>query len=278
MSTKVYWWNSPLNFGDWITPYILGRFGVNFEYALLRNADLISVGSILGWALNLKYLLWYLLFRSKKIVVLGSGLMRYPKFSILHYIKFKFLDVRLVRGPLTKQAVLRFLGNNVPCGDPGLLAATFYDKPLLTVKYKVGLIPHHSSYEEFSKLSLPLDWLLIDPRTSNCDFIFESICQCQLIISQSLHGLIVSDSFQIPNIWLYSRDLHAGGDFKFRDYFLSIGRSPSLCYRVDNISEVITASDSEFSSLSFQIDSQVLHAVSSTILSEFKRYVQSELI
>ena len=144
-------------------------------------------------------------------------------------------------------------------------------------KYKVGLIPHHTSYEAFAKLTLPSDWILIDPRITSCDFIFEKICQCELIISESLHGLVVSDSFEIPNIWLYNRDLHAGGDFKFRDYFLSIGRTPSLCYRVDQISKVLTATTSQLASHTFQMNTQVLHAIKMTILCEFNRYAKSKL-
>ena len=273
MRIKVYWWRSTLNFGDWITPYLLDKFGLHYEYALLRNADLICVGSILTLALNLPDLLW----RFRKLVVLGSGLIHDPKWSIFYYIKFKFLDVRLVRGPLTKQAIVKFLRHDVPCGDPGLLASSFYDKNQIKNKYKVGLIPHHTSYEAFAKLTLPSDWILIDPRITSCDFIFEKICQCELIISESLHGLVVSDSFEIPNIWLYNRDLHAGGDFKFRDYFLSIGRTPSLCYRVDQISKVLTATTSQLASHTFQMNTQVLHAIKMTILCEFNRYAKSKL-
>ena len=146
MRIKVYWWRSTLNFGDWITPYLLDKFGLHYEYALLRNADLICVGSILTLALNLPDLLW----RFRKLVVLGSGLIHDPKWSIFYYIKFKFLDVRLVRGPLTKQAIVKFLRHDVPCGDPGLLASSFYDKNQIKNKYKVGLIPHHTSYEAFA--------------------------------------------------------------------------------------------------------------------------------
>ena len=47
------------------------------------------------------------------------------------------------------------------------------------------------------------------------------IISCKYILSSSLHGLIISDAYNIPNIWLDEYKLNEG-DFKFKDYFLSI--------------------------------------------------------
>ena len=40
------------------------------------------------------------------------------------------------------------------------------------------------------------------------------------IVSSSLHGLICSDAYNIPNLWLDEYKL-IEGDFKFKDYFVS---------------------------------------------------------
>lgn len=124
MTIKVYWWRDALNFGDWITPYLLKKLGLNFEYAPIRRAQLISVGSTVSMALNVLDLIW----RSKKMVVLGSGLILNPKWSITYYLRLRLLDIRLVRGPLTRQAISKFIKQDIPCGDPGLLVSSYYEK------------------------------------------------------------------------------------------------------------------------------------------------------
>ena len=272
MSIKVFWWKEVPNFGDWITPYLLEKLGVKYECAPLSKASLIAVGSILNMALNVSTLLW----RSKKLVVLGSGLMFDSKWPIMYYLRLRFLDIRLVRGPLTKRAILKFINQDIPCGDPALLASSFYDKKSVKKSYAIGLIPHHSRYSEFSRLILPLGWLLIDPRRVNCEDVFKSICQCDLIVSESLHGLVVSDSFEIPNVWLYNRDLHIGGNFKFLDYFLSIGRPPSLCFEVNHLSQITTSTQSELISQSFQINHIQLQDMQEAILWQFNQYINEQ--
>lgn len=58
--------------------------------------------------------------------------------------------------------------------------------------------------------------------------IVDKICSCEYIVSNSLHGLIVSDSYNVPNLWAsFSNDNIDGGLFKYRDYFSSVGRNES---------------------------------------------------
>ena len=51
----------------------------------------------------------------------------------------------------------------------------------------------------------------------------EDIDKCDFILSSSLHGIIVADSFNIPNAWIYLTDKVIGKGFKFHDYFSAIG-------------------------------------------------------
>ncbi len=58
-----------------------------------------------------------------------------------------------------------------------------------------------------------------------CGEVCAEISACARILSSSLHGLVVADSYGIPNARLVLSNQIIGGDFKFRDYALGIGRS-----------------------------------------------------
>jgi hypothetical protein len=67
------------------------------------------------------------------------------------------------------------------------------------------------------------DLKIIDPRRYPGDVI-QDIAECEYIASSSLHGLIVADSLGIPCVRiLLSEGIILGGDFKFNDYYSSVG-------------------------------------------------------
>ena len=51
-----------------------------------------------------------------------------------------------------------------------------------------------------------------------------------MILSSSLHGLIISESYEIPNIWIKVSQNINGGYFKYNDYYESIGIQNSKPY------------------------------------------------
>lgn len=126
--------------------------------------------------------------------------------------------VLAVRGPLTSAYLNK---NGIECpnifGDPALLLRNYYH-PKVNKKFKLGLI-HHVNDISFKlngasliSMSEYSDWLDVIDRINECEFI----------ASSSLHGLIISEAYGIPNVWTQSSTL-LGGHFKFHDFFQSLG-------------------------------------------------------
>ena len=55
-----------------------------------------------------------------------------------------------------------------------------------------------------------------------CLDIIEQITSCEFIISSSLHGLIVSGAYGVPNVWAEFSDNIRWQYFKFRDYYSAV--------------------------------------------------------
>lgn len=147
-------------------------------------------------------------------------------------LKCKPKKVYAVRGPLTRKVLLE---QGIDCpevyGDPALLISRYY-QPKVKKKYKYGFIAHVSNGDKVSNLCLdniPIkereDVLIIDLSKYDkwTDFP-DLICSCESIISSSLHGLIMAEAYETPNVWIEFGKPLIGGRFKFHDFFLSIGR------------------------------------------------------
>jgi pyruvyltransferase len=55
--------------------------------------------------------------------------------------------------------------------------------------------------------------------------VVDQILDCELILSSSLHGLIIADAYGVPNVWMKCSDKTFDGAFKYQDYLLSVGRT-----------------------------------------------------
>lgn len=204
------------NFGDALNPWLFEKItgkkpeNANHLINLTRKPVYSCIGSILDDN-NLRNLkVWGSGFKSEK------GTMRQnPN------------EVFAVRGPLTRNKLIEF---GVDCpevyGDPALLLPKYYN-PTIMKKYEVGVIAHYvdkekENFTNFSN-SLPEGVLIIDIE-SNIEDVVNNILKCKKIISSSLHGIIVADAYSIPSLHVKFSDEVVGGDFKFRDYMLSVQR------------------------------------------------------
>ena len=169
---------------------------------------------------------------NEQTIVWGSGVSGLERDFVSPY------NIYAVRGPKTKEFCNRY---GVSCpevyGDPALLLPLVYkaSPPALpnregaSKKYRLGIIPHvvdqqHPVIREI-KEKYADEILVIDlARYERWTDVIDQICSCERILSSSLHGLIVSDAYQIPNCWVELTGKIIGGHFKFFDYASSVER------------------------------------------------------
>lgn len=163
-----------------------------------------------------------------KCIIWGGGSM-YNDNKIPEY--FDISKVLCVRGPLT-QRILQ--SHNINCpnryGDPALLLPYVYH-PNKSKIYDIGIIPHHMSInrpilKEFvNKCEQTYSVKVID--LTNYDKwtdVVDQLLSCKYIMSESLHGLIVSESYQIPYIKICFSGNIRTQKTKFVDFYESIGK------------------------------------------------------
>lgn len=205
------------NFGDDINIPIIEAISGR-KVVLWRNCvhwenteNIIAIGSILEYDIDEKTIVW------------GSGAM-------MGDIKLKHRPKKVcsVRGYLS-QEYLQNQGIDCPSvfGDPALLLPYIY-KSDTKKKFKYGIVPHIVDYElphvkKFRSQNSEVLFIKLQGYRKWQDIV-DQINSCEIIISSSLHGLIVSDAYGIPNVRVVFSDLIKGGDFKFLDYFSSVNR------------------------------------------------------
>lgn len=214
---RVWFFRHPefLNFGDELTPDIISKlFKKEWMRVEIEDADLFAVGSIIELADRPMY---------KKSYVWGSGFIRDGE-----AIDNKHLIFKATRG-LVSRSRLPIKYNKIPIGDPGLLSSLIY-KSSVEKTNKIGIIPHYvdedcAALEEAKQRQ---DEYTIISVKNPPEVVAREIAGCRFILSSSLHGLIVSDSFGIPNIHMPMSDKVVGGEYKFRDYYSAIGNEYSV--------------------------------------------------
>lgn len=195
--------------------------------------NLLTIGSIIESHCKSNSIIW------------GSGAM-----NAQHVLRAKPAKVLAVRGPLTRKLLL---SKGIECpevyGDPALLLSLHY-RPKVEKKYKIGVIPHYVDLNNpivESFVSSSCEVLLINMKSyGDWHEIPNKINECEMILSSSLHGLIISDTYNIPNIWVsFSEGVIGGGDFKYLDYFASVNRDTVEPIKIDSLADFQKAIDAK---------------------------------
>lgn len=201
-----------INFGDYLSLKLLekivdGPIRVYQKGSLINERKLLAIGSILTFARN-------------NDVIWGSGIN--GKVLDLKHYKFTDLDVRAVRGPLTRDFLMKNF--NIQCpdvyGDPALLIPYFFPefKRKENPSYDYIIIPHYSEQRLFPKDQYEN---VVYP-TEPWDTVIEKILASKFVIASSLHGIIVAEAFGIPARVL--RITTHEPLFKYEDYYLGTNR------------------------------------------------------
>nr|WP_272493804.1 polysaccharide pyruvyl transferase family protein [Helicobacter colisuis] len=198
------------------------------DYKDIQEAELLAIGSILGWglppSLNMNFANLEIL--KKPLKIWGSGFLNQPLKTTLNPTKFsREIEIYALRGKKTRAILEETLGqdlSHVVLADPGILAEKLINKTQIQKIYDIGIIPHHSeiNLESFRQLQKAIpNSILIDVHHS-CMENLEKIAQCNCILSSAMHGLIIADGMQIPNLRLIAtKTMAIGQNWKFEDYY-----------------------------------------------------------
>lgn len=221
------------NIGDDLNFYLLKELSGKrvFSYREFYHIsgpqpNILAIGSIIDWLGNEKALVW------------GSGILVPP--SKENNVRFSVDKVFAVRGMKTRECLIK---DGIDCpevyGDPALLLPLVYYPKVQKVKGRIGFIPHFVDIEDKNVIRLMNecgnDSFLIKVQGYNTwQEVVDQILSCEFILSSSLHGLILSDAYGVPNQWISLADL-PGGAFKYEDYYSAVGKKVEPIKIADNI-------------------------------------------
>lgn len=217
-NTWLYYWNYALesckgksgyeNLGDYLSKVVVSHFMSDEKHKIQKTkpTTIYAIGSVIG-------------FRCQNAVVWGSGILHPYKWYKLR-AKYSSFDIRAVRGPKTRQELLKL---NKQCpevyGDPAILMPYVFNPGNVEKKYDVTVILnwYYNDFEIPNNLKVNV----LDIITTDYEDFITQICQSKLVISSSLHGIILAETYGVPAVLLYKPNESI---FKFEDWYYSTGR------------------------------------------------------
>lgn len=212
-------WHVSDNFGDLLSVYIAKKLSGLDVLSVTEDSSFLHyhiIGSILSLA-NRKSLVWGTGFANKT-----DSFIQMPK------------KVYMVRGEYSLEKCRKLgLKNDIALGDPGYIMSRLYHPRNIMKKYRLGVIPHWVDYNLCREIFKDKEEVLvINLLNPNVEAVIDQMVACEQSISSSLHGLVVSHSYDVPCMHVTFSD-HvmntglkefniAGDGMKFADYFSSV--------------------------------------------------------
>jgi len=204
--------NKKDNLGDYLSlvvyEHLLKINNISKDKKLSKTKHIYGIGSVL-------------LTGFQDCTVWGSGILGElkglsGKITMLFNKFVRKLDIRAVRGPLTREYLIK---NGIDCpkiyGDPAVLMPLIYQSKVKKQKNYL-IINHYSQKQKKDENS-------VDLKTRDYKKVIDKICESELVISGSLHGIILAEAYGVPAILL--EDRKSFSDFKYKDYYYSTGRN-----------------------------------------------------
>ncbi len=204
------WWNGATNLGDALAPIIVNWMlrGKEDLSNTKKRVHLLTIGSLIGGG---KF----------DAVVWGTGIMDSTNFTRMvknsHFVKY---DIRALRGPITKDFLYTagYNVNDIALGDPGILMPLIYSPETSNKKYKYSVIYHLMDDKKIEDERFHY----INIKTDDYRNFIDEIVSSEIVISASLHGIILAEAYGIPAIFL-NKEV-SSQIFKYIDWYFSTGR------------------------------------------------------
>ena len=211
---NIEWWNNDINIGDTLSPvicnYLLEKKGINAERSVKKTKHLYALGSVIGH-------------KEFDATIWGSGIIGLTRIpSIVNNSKYIQYDIRALRGPLSKE-IMKSAGYNVEgcaLGDPGVLMPLIYSPSHRNKKYKYTVIVHH----EMESVRNVKSEHFLSVKTKDYKGFISQILESEVVISSSLHGIILAESYGIPAVFLMQGKEVENQMFKYYDWYYSTER------------------------------------------------------
>ncbi len=220
---QVFWWSSVKfenkpqeNFGDILSKYLVEKISgkdviwkhpKKNKWNPFKQKIFFTTGSILAHV-------------TKNCIVWGSGIISKQD----NVEEASFLAVR---GPETYDYLIN-KGYSVQkvFGDPAIVLPKYYNQKV-EKQYELGIIPHYIDYIKVN------NWYkddktvkVINLLNNDVEAVVNEILSCKQVLSSSLHGVIVSHTYNIPAVWIEFSNKLSGDGVKFVDYFKSVDMEP----------------------------------------------------
>ena len=203
-------WNLGDSLGFVITQYMLSQKDLSIDMEVKKRKHFNCVGSNVFSSFQ-------------HATVWGGGALCDPASKKHHFLfryPFSKLDFRAVRGPLTRNLVMKY-GHKCPevYGDPAILMPLIY-QPHIEIQHDVLVIPQYVTEVEFRE-NHP-DLFVVSMNTDDYQYVIDAIASSKKVISSSLHGIILAEAYGVPAVFF--RGLKNKIDFKYLDYYYSTNR------------------------------------------------------
>ena len=207
------YYNRIRNSGDAVNPFIIEAIsGASPYFSSHDGQHVLAIGSILFMA-NRNSLIWgsgQLNPASYLPPLLANQIFALRGEKTLTFLREKGIDI-----------------GDVPLGDPGIFASELIPPKSSPTQHRIVVVPHHSSIGcDFYKNAAQRDDVYVANVMTDDLSLLEKIRDCDVVVSESLHGLIFGESFGKPCVWISNHIGDSYWNFKFQDWF-STTRMPN---------------------------------------------------